>query len=71
MIKKYHIYINNNYICTTSKQYKTIKELKNKILNDGKITTFATSEGLIPFDFQKASKTIIINQNDKIKIVRE
>ena len=66
-MKKLHIYINNNYICTTN-IYKTIKEAKTSILKAGKITTYTTAGGNVPADFKRFSKTYIIKPGDALKI---
>lgn len=56
---KLNIFLNGCYIGSSIK-YKTCKELKNKILNDKKITVAS-----VP-----AFKTYYIKENDNIKIKR-
>lgn len=59
-MQKLNIYLNNVYIAS-SINYKTCKELKNKIMQDKKITV-----ATVP-----ASKTYYLKNNDIIKVRRE
>ena len=59
-MQKLNIYLNNVYIAS-SINYKTCKELKNKILNDKKIVVASIPE----------SKAYFINNNDVITVKKE
>lgn len=54
-MKKIDLYINGEYICTSTR-YKTCKELKEKVLKDGFVCWASVHE----------SKVLKLKENDKI-----